>query len=646
MKKQSSFFSALGVAKLFDKAFTTSNPGGKLLFITGTVIVLICVFFILGILFFDGPAFSLLNDTFKLIIDPGAYDTITYMPRWWQIAVTFVGVVFFTSLLITTLTNYLDNRVEEYRTGKVRYYFDSHIIILGSDEAIQGILESIALQDELKHKKIVVLSIRDVETLRNTINSYISKVGISLNIVFLYGERNNRDTLMSIHMDKASHIFIVGETDEPECDSVNIESWELIKEIRKGDENKAKCFLVLERRSSKRIFQLMPVHKDSGIETSVISLLENLAERVLVNPREEDSVPGLDGRHGIKYEDDKTVHLVIFGMTSMATSLAVTAAHLCHFPNYVKDPTRKTTITFIAPDAKQEMDFFIGTYFNLFALSEYEYIDGDDIDKYIPEKDFLDIRWRFVKGSVEQQGIRSLLHQFYESHRKGEEVLTLAFCGNDPEHNVASALYLPEEFYAKKRETSIDDVTILVYQPLSTKKIDIARSRTYRYSNVYSFGLHSKSYDPTYHERLLAAKKINYLYDHVKDFRGMPENTSELDKLWFGKRFIDRMSSMCSANSIYMKLRSMPSDGIFTYDFEDVFSRVEHNRWGVERLLHGYRGLTDAEKKAIEVTPALYDRLKADLFVNKHLRPYDELDMYIRGNDRIIINNMNDVIKS
>lgn len=666
--------------RLFDKAFSSSRVWGQMLFLVCCCVLGVIVLYLLGGLG-NGAVDGFLKDLLRsvgvdgarlrriveLMLDPGVFagsNEVAMMPELWQLVITLCGTVVFMALIINSFGNIVDNRVEAYKKGLVRYRFKDHVVFLGSNEVLIGMLDHLATVEKFRKKKFVVFSSADCESVRDSVNTHLSEAAKKLDITFLYGERNHEDSLLSIYIDKASHIYIIGEDNEPEHDSISIECWNIIKDIRKQAAEKseavAKCYLVLDRRSSTWVFNKMPADPSSGIETNIIDTLESLSQRVLVNPEPEDGIPApppLDGE-GIRYDSDEVVHLVILGMSQMASAMAMTAAHLCHFPNYLRDNSKKTIITFVAPDIEKEMAFLKGRYSNLFRLSEYEYLcEGQSEDDRkaahkVPEKDFLDIRWQFVKGSVEHEWVRIYLLEQYAKHRSGQERLTLAVCGNDAESNIASALYLPDEFYAKRKESGCDDVTILVYQPVSGERIVTASMKTYRYKNVYPFGQHDRSYDPSYRARLLAAKKINYLYDKCFDYKGMPDRSrySELDSLWRGKCFLDRASSMYSANTIYMKLRSVgltvDSTAEDVKSFVEMLSQVEHNRWDVERLILGISDLTDAQQAQAAADPVLYKtHWKTDLQMNKNIVPFDKLDDGTIEYDRIIIRNMIDVIK-
>lgn len=661
------------LGRLFDKMFSSSKVLGQLVCIVlSCVIGIVVLYWLGGCHWFDADGFisrmfnalDIDGVRFKRVVEL-MLDTNVFgngqdggMSNAWQLIITLFGTVVFLAMIINAFGNVVDNRIEDYKKGFVRYWFSNHVIFLGANEVIIGMIDHLATIGKFRKKKFVVLTSADCESVRDNITSHLSENARKLKITFLFGERNNDDTLKSIYVDKASHIYVVGEDEEHERDSINVECWNHIKTIRKGSDKVAKCYLVLDRQSSVWVFNKMKADPASGVETNVIDTLESLSQRVLVNPQPEGdrkAPPTLDGPEGIGYDSDKIVHLIVLGMTQMASSMAMTAAHLCHFPNYLRDRTKKTLITFIAPDAQQEMAFLKGRYTHLFRLSECEYLEEGQTDAerkadhYIPEKDFLDVRWQFVKGSIEQAWVRELLLESYGEHKAGRERLTIAVCGNDAEKNIASALYLPEQFYAKTQESGCDDVAVLVYQPISGERIYTACSRTYRYSNLYPFGQYDRSYDPSYRARLLAAKKINYLYANAMNYEGMPEKYAELDGLWQKSSFLDRASSMYSANSIYMKLRSVGlNPGSSKKELQkhvEMLSEVEHNRWDIERLILGVSDVTEEQIAEFASDPAKFKRhWKENLHLNKNLVPYQELDEPAKDFDRIIVSNMLDVI--
>ena len=98
------------------------------------------------------------------------------------------------------------------------------------------------------------------------------------------------------------------------------------------------------------------------------------------DPIQNDNVIEKIYSSGIDYNSNKYVHLVIFGMSNMGVALGVMAAHMCHFPNFLRDPSKKTLITFFSPDADTEMELFRSRYAHFFEIAPsdyYDYIDGN-----------------------------------------------------------------------------------------------------------------------------------------------------------------------------------------------------------------------------------------------------------------------------
>jgi hypothetical protein len=73
--------------------------------------------------------------------------------------------MFFTAFLISTFSNVLTNRAASHRKGFLRYWFSDHVLILGGSKVAVGILKSIASDEQLRKKEVVILSNKDAEEL-------------------------------------------------------------------------------------------------------------------------------------------------------------------------------------------------------------------------------------------------------------------------------------------------------------------------------------------------------------------------------------------------------------------------------------------------------------------------------------------------
>ena len=255
-------FKWFNLGRLFDGVFSSSRVWGQLICMVVCCLVGITVLYILGGLA-GGSVDGFLKDALKsigvdgdrlrriveLMLDPGVFagsNEVGMMPELFQLFITLCGAVVFLALIINAFGNVVDNRVEAYRKGQVRYRFRDHVVFLGANEVVVGMIDHLASVKKFRKKKFVVLTSADCESVRDNVLSHLGEEARRMDITFLYGERNDEETLYDIYIDKASHIYIVGEDNELEHDSISVESWNKIKEIRKKEALKhpdaiAKC---------------------------------------------------------------------------------------------------------------------------------------------------------------------------------------------------------------------------------------------------------------------------------------------------------------------------------------------------------------------------------------------------------------------
>ena len=377
------------LCKKFDKAF---YKGGWRQFLW--LFVILFVFVLLGLLMAASYNVNCWR-VIELMLDPGSFcdSSKNGGSVWFQLIVTLVGAVVFTSLLINAIGNFIDRRVDRYRNGGIAYDVDDHILILGSGSMAVNLIKTL-LQDERNVKRdIVIMTSNDAEELRAYVFSEIPKEK-SKNIYVYYGSRVRKETLNKLDAFQTTAIYIIGEDNEPAHDSVNMKCYEILKNVCSCSEKVIKCYLVLERMTSMQLFYYKQDSASTDkLHLTVINSLENIAQRVLVSRYYKEGVkyPALD-RDGIGVNDDKYVHLVIVGMSQMGYAMAVTAAHVCHFPNFVSKGKR-TKITFVQSDIRQEMDFFIGRYNDLMKLSYWKYVNFDCPElcmESAPDKEYVD----------------------------------------------------------------------------------------------------------------------------------------------------------------------------------------------------------------------------------------------------------------
>lgn len=610
--------------------------------------------------------------TLELMLDPGSFNDSDKAPFSLiaQLIVTLLGAVFFSAMLITVLGNIVSNRTDNFKKGRVRYRFDDHVLVLGANSMLVNMLREFIQTGVHQNRKIVVLTTQDTEKLHDKILSDIPDFDTRLDVTWLNGSRIIEQTLRNVQVDEAYSIYILGEDNEVDHDSINLECWNLVRSVCRNVRRAVQCYLVVDRVSTYHVLQFGKEDRDNWLYLNIINSLENWAQRVLVS-REYDTLcdsekgrfPAID-RNGIKADSEETVRFVICGMTQMSYAMASTVAHIAHFPNF-KDGRNRTKICFVAPHIREEMDFFLGHYDNLFRLSHacHIYWDSEGVlqreTMRIPSAeygDFLDIEWEFIDGSIESDNVRSLLREWACNDK---EYLSLALCENSSDANVAASLYLPEAIYAR-------NVPVFVYQPLSGEVLKYA-NHTLRYSNVYPFGMKDECYDPLFRKRIIKAKRINYLYqleNNKLKYERMADS-AVLEEYWDTElAYIYKLSNLYAANSIPVKLRSVGIDPDkvdvntrFTPEDIAILSEVEHSRWNMERLLLGTQPLPaskrrvindmlrDSDETIVEQGKEMNAHLK-EHFYHKDIAPYDELLPTSRQYDKAIVTNILDVMRN
>lgn len=597
----------------------------------------------------------------ELLLDPGSFvlqegDPLGY-ERLPLLALTFLGAIFFTGGLISVVSNILTGRIARFRQGEIRYRFDGHIVLLGANDTVAGVIRELHAEPENRRRDIVLLTQTDVECLRRSLHTQLSP-SEEQRLIILHGQRDSCEELEHIFIHRADRVFLLSDEGEMEHDSVSINALIQISKIldKKHRRKALPCHLSFEYQSSFQVFQLADFEESERmkrlIHFSATNFHENWAQRILVSGRcncngKEIEYPALD-RDGIRADDDRHVHLIVIGMSRMGVAMGVTAAHIAHYPNFVEHGIR-TRITFIDPDAEREMDFLKGRYEALFRLSHHtlrksDGNGGETVCTHTPQEDFLDVEWEFVEGGVESPYVRKLLKEWTADEKA---VPTLAVCGNSAPENIAAALYLPQQIYNR-------ELPILVYQKETATILEIAR-RSNRYRAVYPFGMMTESYDATLKQRICKAMRINYIYNNLEKPLPAQWPDAEVRKAWTQCSLAFQWSSIYAANAIASKSRAIgiplkqlgrlfdDSDDPLTEQerkkletIADLFARVEHNRWNIERLLMGYRPATSAERDRAMIDNEYYKTLKNKRFIHINIAPYDDIPQATQKIDRIL----------
>lgn len=376
----------------------------------------------------------------------------------------------------------------------------------------------------------------------------------------------------------------------------------------------------IEAHSGKRLVCHLLVQKNETLRMlQTCDLCDTVRQKIDVYPFTMDEIWSqsvmLD-YEPITLQSEKHAHLIIFGMGEIAKMVAIQAAHVAHYPNYVRNHSLRTRITMIDAQAKQKSETFIKQYQHLFDNSYYRVIIPSEekavvtFHKPIYEgerEEFVDVEWEFVEAETWNADVREKLKLWAKDEK---QLLTVVMADQDKDKNAAQALCLPNELYQK-------------------------------FIPIYIYGQQDIGYDVNL-PLVRMAKNVNYIYDqcyndNIADWQGVLRFTVEIDEKerdlsWNKLSNVKRMSSIYNAMTIPTKMRSVGLDkndwGRF-YDIPqqdiELLAQVEHNRWSVEELILGFRPCTDEEQEMIaadvKTQKAAYKARK----IHYDLRAYNDL---------------------
>jgi hypothetical protein len=610
------------------------------------------------------------------MIDPGnmhmvgrAGESVPWGLRLFVFLVTFSGTIAFGGILISTISNIFERRIDNIKDGLVNYRFRNHLVIIGFDFVVIGLIKQLLRTEEYKGCKVVVHTGQNAQSVRQKLMAQLVSTD-EKRVVLLHGGRDSEEEMERLDLHLARKIFILGEPEESDHDSRNIECLKIISSLLTYKKAGIKdCHVMFEYQTTYAIFQFMDIglEKISTINLLPLNYYENWAQKIFITGKYVHSgrkgkiinYKPLDYKH-IAEDSALSVHLVIAGITKMGIALALEAARLAHFAN---NERVKSRITFIDTIADEEENFFASRYPAFYkAVNVYrENIATGEISNKPGTLPFIDIELEFITGNIETAAVREKLVEWASDDRK---LLTLAVCFNHSSASLAAGLYLPDELYEK-------NIPVLVQQDLSYSILslipgdDVAAKK---FSNVKPFGMTDDSLDLDLNNDKVA-KAINYFYSGNMVFEDSTfPLKNDIEEKWKRLPERDKWSNRYCAGSIPVKLRAvemswgelMANAVSFTGKQIELISKMEHARWNTERLLAGFSPATEQDWNESLRTANLAEEAlekaggneKDETYINlkkKHeefvrplkkrlihpcITPYDQLSIYYKKIDR------------
>jgi len=655
---------------LFDRSFSTHGMAQLAWLIIGIVLIYIIawlVSFFFAVQHINSGHVDSMHwaqRLIQLLIDPGAVDYVEPQLRIIAQVLAIIGTIVFGGCLISVISNLLQRHVDDYKSGLINYSLEDHVVIIGYDEMVPSLIDQICRNPHYDGCMILVQTTESAQKVKESINRALQKKN-EKRVLMSNARRDSLEDLANLCTPKAREVYVIGNRDEVDHDSMNIECLRKIVEIHKQvPDCKIVPFTVFfAYHNTFSVFQVTDLGEEwrNYIEFRPFNFDEGWAKKLMVNRFYSDGThrieyPPLD-RERLDRESRKFVHFVIIGMSRLGTALGTEAAHLMHFPNFCRDPRLMTRITFIDAHADREMDIFRNRHRHLFQIMAADYRDfenGDGSLQHIQQTlftkkdaEFLDISYEFVKGRAESPQIQELLTQWAEDDG---QILTIAVCLHQPKLNMDVGLYLPDAVYDRR-------IPVFLQQQSSAALLSMLNAKEQegkpsKYSRVYPFGMMDNYFDLST-SNLKIAQTINYVYNYFYEHGETPKVLPDADtmhKLWIKLPVALQWSNYYNSYSIGPKMRSLgftrenlPDK--LTEEQIDTLAYVEHHRWTMEKLLLGFRK-PDMETLAKIETDPEFRKYCRELYIHPDIRPYDELTEYLKDLDRIMVSCLPLIVKS
>lgn len=625
----------------------------SLLWFFGILLVLLLLLIIIGgmvcVFFYclpDRYDNSFLKSMLRLVSSVPASDAIRVNKHGLtclaEVVVYFISYIAVLGIVLPVMTNAIKTIGDKFKNGEIHFSFSDHIVILGGRDISVNLIRQ--LRREKKDEWIEIQTSDSARRLNQRLEMDLDSNELK-KVVAIQGSRDSEEDLKNLCIQNASAVYILGEEGESSKDITNLNCLEKIRQICGGKDNKEKicCNVFFENQTTFSIIHFAD-SKDSlseiksKIELRAFNFYEDWAVKVLgakkfcvrtmdtantqdktVSNNEKGYYCPLD-REPITKDSEKGVHFVIIGANRIGFAMAVTAAHIAHYPNFITKGI-KTKITIIDSNMKEEMLFFKGKYAHLFDLSVWQYRENNekgwnDYPPHVPEKDFLDIEWEFINGAVQSDEVRQLLAKYCGNEKR---LVTLAVCLEDSPKSLAVGLYLPDVVYDKK-------IPVLFYQEKTGLLLEMA-AKSEHYKEIRPFGM-TADYTIDWDRKVRMAQRVNYVYDHITEVP-VKFSKDEVKKSWDNLSIVKQWSNIYNANTIYTKLRSVgidvdKSNRELTDEEVGLLAEVEHNRWNIEELMLGFRPTTEEENRKIEKGLKSAGDYKKE-FIHNGICPYKDL---------------------
>ena len=592
--------------KIFKEIYCGTGKQALYLILACTVFSLVIV----GVSFLFHDNTLSWKDALAIFYDTG---NISLSHPFFRLIVQLMGMVFFSSSLITLLMNVVKGIGEAYLNGTARYNVKDHTLIFGFSSVSEDLIRT--MSKDITKESIVVLTMEKTSKCQDMIQHCFSESSARDRVIFYSGDMTDFASVKTCNVGKAKNIYIVGDAISTDEDRKKALSY--VDRIVSGTDRHVNCFVVLKDQSSQRaMLYEKNTYSSQNLTVEYIPYDEYLAEHLLVY---SECLPD------IHKDDDRRSSIVIMGHDALAVSVGKIASTLSHYPNYIRTGQR-TIITFMDKNADLALDSMVSLYPGLMSLSRWKCRKGNnDVIEHFPDQefgDFLDVEWEFLNVEPGTQEGRAMIESYASDTQKA---VTIIACGGTQEKRLDNIMGLPELAL---------DVRKAIYIDYPTTVVDSINASGVYGREILQFGPAVPAYDATFKNRFSMGQRVNWLYYKKYGSAG----GASINDAWSSLPEFLKLSNIYCANALPLRARSVDAD---CSEFDML--EMEHRRWMSAVLVLGYRALPTSEALKAKDDMALFKEYKKK-HVHPDILPFVNIPYEEQVKDKTIIDGMDYII--
>lgn len=552
-----------------------------------------CVLLIFGLLIITGKSLIDNSDAsraFVLLYSLFSQTTSAYNPEYgtelqlYSVLVSMIGAVFFSGVLVSTITNSIICRVNNYNEGKVHYkHLKNHDIIIGVNESVVVLVRFLAASN---NGKIVLVSDKSIKEVAKRIAILGSNL---LDRIIIYNDYTlDYECLGNLGLGACRRLIIAGDNPLGQNDADNITILDHIKTYVHNMRNKRsalKCYVSYQddyhlinycRNETSTQINIIPFNFYASWVSRIwgygqlcnVLPTRNKGEELQEHPNEYIPLTAFPG-------SEYALQIVILGYSICAEEIVKGILLLAHFACYdEKNGYGRTRITLI--NNQQNM---VDRFRYKYNLQEIEDIDIQSVD-------------------MQEMSLASkeLIAQYVELYGRKLYIVCCAESAND---NIILANNLPKSVYGMQ-------IPVLV-------KVDYYMQSNFPLDNKGQIVKHIKFFGMqdqymNIDGPLNTAQAIRYIHSALRAGRNPLVHTDgcDLDKKayaeWFGKGHLSKQVDIPKMNILSrvdflfpifhsLGLEICPADQADDFDMAlpyDIFISMFHRQQCSYYILTGY----------------------------------------------------------